>query len=531
MNSDPLPPSDPYDALLLVSFGGPEGPGDVLPFLENVVRGKDVPRQRLLEVARHYELFDGVSPLNSENRALLAALIGQLNAHGPALPVYWGNRHWHPMLVDAVRQMATDGVRRVAVLAGSVEWFGRYHRGQIQRSMRFTQMTPEEREEILRRARRMSRGVRRSLSEVAKRISRRTGRAVETVRYTIRKHDIEHPADPIFSSTSRLLTAEEKETVYRSFLSGVSAPALAKRYRRTRGSIYRIVAERRAKQLLQRTIPYVYNPQFDLPNADETILSAPQAADAAPEKPARVPADLPPYLKALYEVPLLNAEAERDLFRRLNYVKYKADKLRKAINPNRVRALQMQEIESYLLQASVIKNRIIRANLRLVVSIAKRHVGGPQTLFELISDGNISLMRAAEKFDYSRGFRFSTYASWAIMRNFARSVPKERYQLDRFATGHDDVLDIAASLRSYDPNELNLPELRESIDALLSRLTPRERAILTDHYGLDDSETPKTLDQLSQDLGLSKERVRQIEIQALRKLRGILQPEKARLSL
>ena len=440
-------------------------------------------------------------------------------------------QRWRKRGLPARRLVFPDGVRRVAVLAGSVEWFGRYHRGQIQRSMRFTQMTAEEREDILRRARRLARRTRCSLSEVAKRISRRTGRAVETVRYTIRKHDIERPADPIFSSTSRVLTEEEKETVYRGFLSGVPAPALAKRYRRTRGSIYRIVAERRAKQLLERPIPCVYNPQFDLPNADEIILAAPEPAETGPGKPARVPADLPPYLSALYEVPLLNAEAERDLFRRLNYVKYKADKLRKDINPNRVRTSQLQEIESYLLQANVLKNRIIRANLRLVVSIAKRHVGGPQTLFELISDGNVSLMRAVEKFDYSRGFRFSTYSSWAIMRSFARSVPKERYHLDRFATGHDEVLDIAAGLRSYDPNEVNLPELRESIDALLSRLTPRERAILTDHYGLDDSETPKTLDQLSHDLGLSKERVRQIELHALRKLRGILKPEQAGLSL
>jgi protoporphyrin/coproporphyrin ferrochelatase len=115
---------EPYDALLLVSFGGPEGLEDVLPFLENVVRGKNVPRERLLEVSRHYERFDGVSPLNAENRALLAALIDQLNAHGPRMPVYWGNRHWRPMLADAIGQMAEDGVRRALALVCSA--FGSY---------------------------------------------------------------------------------------------------------------------------------------------------------------------------------------------------------------------------------------------------------------------------------------------------------------------------------------------------------------------------------------------------------------------
>lgn len=118
-----LPPSF-YDAILLLSFGGPETPEDVLPFLENVVRGKNVPRQRLIDVAQHYELFDGVSPLNSENRALLSALVGELNAHGPRLPVYWGNRNWHPLLTDTVRQMAEDGVQHALALVTSA--FGSY---------------------------------------------------------------------------------------------------------------------------------------------------------------------------------------------------------------------------------------------------------------------------------------------------------------------------------------------------------------------------------------------------------------------
>jgi ferrochelatase len=112
--------SCPYDAVLLVSFGGPEGPGDVLPFLENVLRGRNVPRERMLEVAGHYDHFGGVSPINEQNRALIAALVAELNRHGPQLPVYWGNRNWHPLLPDAVRQMADDGVRRALALVTSV---------------------------------------------------------------------------------------------------------------------------------------------------------------------------------------------------------------------------------------------------------------------------------------------------------------------------------------------------------------------------------------------------------------------------
>jgi protoporphyrin/coproporphyrin ferrochelatase len=104
--------SQPYDALLVVSFGGPNGPDDVLPFLENVLRGRNVPRERMLEVAEHYYKFGGRSPINDQNRALIAALEQELAAHGLHLPIYLGNRNWHPLLVDTLRQMAADGVRR-----------------------------------------------------------------------------------------------------------------------------------------------------------------------------------------------------------------------------------------------------------------------------------------------------------------------------------------------------------------------------------------------------------------------------------
>ena len=97
-------PNIPYDAIVLVSFGGPEGPEDVMPFLENVLRGRNVPRERMLEVSEHYHAFDGVSPINEQCRALLAAMRADFADHGLDLPVYWGNRNWHPMLADTVAE-------------------------------------------------------------------------------------------------------------------------------------------------------------------------------------------------------------------------------------------------------------------------------------------------------------------------------------------------------------------------------------------------------------------------------------------
>lgn len=108
-----------YDAILVVSFGGPEGPDDVMPFLENVLRGRNVPRERMLEVAEHYQHFGGVSPINQQCRDFIAALDQELSEHGPRLPIYWGNRNWHPMLVDTLQQMADDGVQRAIAFVTS----------------------------------------------------------------------------------------------------------------------------------------------------------------------------------------------------------------------------------------------------------------------------------------------------------------------------------------------------------------------------------------------------------------------------
>ncbi len=444
-------------------------------------------------------------------------------------------QRWHRDGLVARRLVFPDGRRRVAFVESSVRRFSRDWRGQVTRSGRFTLMTEDQRQDIVRRARRMARFCPCTLSDVVRRLSERTGRAKETIRYTIRKHDSEHPEQAIFPRLAGRLDDQEKLAIYRGFLRGVPAQALAMLHHRTRGSVYRIINDMRAQRLLERQIRYVHNPQFDLPNADEQIINPAADAAAADEQEsdelahAEMPKSLPPYLKALYEVPLLSAARERDLFRLYNYLKYKADKLCGKLDLSRVRTTQLREIEQLLLQANAAKNKMVRANLRLVVSIAKKHVGGAQNLFELISDGNVSLMQAVEKFDYSRGNRFSTYASWAIIRNFARSVPRERYQLDRFATGHDGILDIAAGMQTYDPNDVNPSELRESIDVVLAQLKPRERAILIEHYGLDERGQPVTFDQLGRHMGISKERVRQIEIQALKKLRGILRPKKADL--
>ncbi len=439
-------------------------------------------------------------------------------------------QRWRKGGLVSRRMVFDNGKKRIAFLVSSIRTFAKRRRRLILRSARFTRLTKSERSDIIRQARRMVSRSKCCLMEVSKRLSIKTGRAPETIRYTIRNHDRRKPSEAIFGDHNAPLEGRDREVIYRCFLNGISVRSLAQRYGRTRGSIYRIVNEMRAGHLLERKIDYIYNPQFDLPGAAESILTeAPEDDPSVKSKLMRAPKGLPPYLASLYELPLMTSAKERWAFKKYNYLKFRADHLRKQLDVNHVRSSLLRQIERSLAQSEVVKNRIIRANLRLVVSIARKHLHGSQTLFELVSDGNVSLMRAVEKFDYSRGFKLSTYASWAIMKNFARSVPKERYRLDHFVTGTEEVMDFLGGLSGYDSHACSLSELRDSLEVVLAQLSARERSIVVGHFGFNSSGRTRTLEQISRQMGLSKERVRQIERRAMDKLRSMLQPISADL--
>src|SRR5207248_574770 len=142
----------------------------------------------------------------------------------------------------------------------------------------------------------------------------------------------------------------------------------------------------------------------------------------------------------------------------------------------RVRTQTLDDMEALLAEADEIKKLLINANMRLVVNIAKKHIHQAESLFELISDGNLSLMRAVEKFDFGRGFKFSTYASWAIIKNFARSIPDEKTRRERFLTGHEEVFEVKPDTRGDEHEALATQErATHSVNRLLEFLEPRER--------------------------------------------------------
>jgi len=180
----------------------------------------------------------------------------------------------------------------------------------------------------------------------------------------------------------------------------------------------------------------------------------------------------------------------------------------------------LDRIEQLYEQIVKIKNKIIRHNLRLVVSISKRHVSSGENFFELISDGNMSLIRAVEKFDYGRGFKFSTYASWAIMKNYARTIPLENRQHDRFRTSQSETFGAREDARTNEGALLIAQSQREDqVEKILRRLDEREQKIIASRFGLGRDVEPLTLKQVGEAMGVTKERVRQSEARALNKLR------------
>ncbi|MGE0610537.1 MAG: sigma-70 family RNA polymerase sigma factor, partial [Pirellulales bacterium] len=231
------------------------------------------------------------------------------------------------------------------------------------------------------------------------------------------------------------------------------------------------------------------------------------------------------YLERLYENRLLTPDEECQAFRRMNLAKHHALILRESLTAVRPSVTLMERIEYLQNEALVARDLLIRCNLRLVVSIAKKFAGDDNPVDDLISEGHLALFRSVEKFDHARGFRFSTYATHAIRRQIHRLVMKQQRDRRRGMHGGEELLPTIPAAENAEPAPA-LTTVHAAVEKAVQRLDSRERMIVRARYGISTGGQPRTLIDLAGQLGVCKERVRQLELRALKKLRAAMENDR-----
>ncbi len=277
----------------------------------------------------------------------------------------------------------------------------------------------------------------------------------------------------------------------------------------------------RVRQMLNHEIDFIPSQEFRSASAAKEILDG--KVDSAQNRSiADAPRDFPAHLARLCETQLLSADEERELFRLMNYCKFRANAIRTQLDSDRPDAELLHEAETFLDYAREARDHIVTANMRLVVAVVKKFVSPRHSFDDLLSDGIASMMQAVEKFDYGRGFRFSTYAYRAIARNAYRKIHDQQKETARFALGGSDSLtEIEQHSDSSTLDEKTWTRMRTLLGGMLDQLDRRERFIIRGRYALGSHRKVRTFQCLADKLGVSKERVRQLEQRAVSKLRAM----------
>ena len=444
---------------------------------------------------------------------------------------------WRKRDLIARKFIFDDGKKRLGFLQSAVDKFVKEKPNLVGRAKKFARLTNGEKQLIIKRAAALEGRTKLSRYQIINQIAAKMDRSHETVRYIILDYEESNPDKPIFKRPAGVISPSQAGELYKLFKQGCSIKELMHRFNRSKSSIYRLINLRRARSLLGRKIEFITSDEFVEENAGEKILAKPiDAGESAPRGSVESfePASeslLPEYLQALRDTAVLNREREVELFRRYNYLKYLACETRAGIKPACVSGARLAEIENYLAEAEAIKKMIIEANLRLVVSIAGKHGGGGANFLELVSKGNFALTKAVEEFDYTRGIRFSKHASLNIAKEYAK-VSGKSTELTREKAG--SLANIQRYLKTTEAaGVVSIERARQSlVQVIKDELDENEQYIILNHFGLVGSlirKKKKTLQQIGEDLGLTKERIRQIELVALQKLRHSLSIEEFEL--
>jgi RNA polymerase primary sigma factor len=419
------------------------------------------------------------------------------------------------------RRIKVAGRSHLGFPKSAVETFLNRNKDRVEKGGKFCHLTDAEKDTIIASAReRATAGD--SLSEASRKIATGIGRSPEAVRYTIKNYDRSHPEAAVYpQNLAGPLTADQKDAAFAAYQEGTSVDAITKQLSRSRSSLYRVVNEGRADRMLAEPVDYMYNAEFDEPGKESEIVGPmPDEAEFwAKAREMHAPKDVDAGMAYLYSRPLLTREQEAHLFRKMNFLKHKLHQVRSKVNRANPRMQDLREIERLGSEAKHVRDVLIECNQRLVHSLATKHLSPGQSLDELKSDANLSIMRAVEKFDYSRGNKFSTYATWAVMKNFARSIPDDHTRRGRFTTGHEDIFESKPDGRTDEMEVVATADAAKSrVSHLLQYLDPRTREVIRMRTGLDGS-AAMTLEQIGQHFGITKERVRQINVRGMKQLR------------
>ncbi len=409
----------------------------------------------------------------------------------------------------ARRVVVTEkGIKENIILSSTWNWFSKKYETKIARANAFTHISETQKQAIIEQAKYLYQVAGLSRYQTELRIAKQTGRARETIRYILKNHDADAgPEDRIFPSKQKI-TPKTAWRIYQMFRKGISANELAHIFGRSTQTIYRIVNQIRCEYWRNRQIEYIYSPEFDLPGAESSILPAESIAVAKQSSDERYTP--------------LNKAQEYALFRLYNYLKWQIERILKPyLNSSTIPARVLDKLDELDSKAKTVKDKLVLANQPLLMSIAKKHQHCPLSFEELISEGLSPLMKSIEKFDFTRGYKFSTYVSWAIMKHFARiigeaSTLKHQYQLiDR-----EDIEKAEQGIMDIDKEQAYANSV--AVQNALAKLNERERHILENRFGIDRNAEPLSLSKLGLKLGITKERVRQIESRAMDKLYDIL---------